>query len=125
LKRVRSFASTASKLVPVSVTEPPGSPVAGVNPVIVGPRLVATTKGDGLDADPAGVVTPTSPVVAPLGTVTINCVAVALDTVADVPLNETAFWLGVAENPLPRSVTVAPIPPLDGATEITAICDDV
>jgi len=91
LNRVRSFASTASKLVPVSVTVAPARPVVGVKLVMVGARLVVTTKGEGPEADPAGVVTPTVPVVAPVGTDTINCVAVALETAADVPLSETAF----------------------------------
>jgi hypothetical protein len=78
-------------LVPLRVTAVPASPDVGVNPVIVGAKLVVTTYGEALDAEPAGVVTPTAPVVAPVGTVTTSCVVVAVDTVAVVPLNETAF----------------------------------
>ena len=61
-----------SKLVPVMVTEVPARPVVGEKLVMVGVRFVVTTKGDGLDADPAGDVTATVPVVAPVGTVTTS-----------------------------------------------------
>jgi hypothetical protein len=51
--------------------------------------------------DPAGDVTPIVPVVAPLGTVTTNCVVEAAVTVADVPFNVTVFELGVGLNAVP------------------------
>ena len=91
-----------SKLVPLIVSEVPASADAGEKLVIVGARLADnTTYAAGLDALPAGAVTPTRPVVAPVGTVTTNSVAVAVDTVAAVPLNETLLRPGVVENPLP------------------------
>ena len=72
LNRVRSLGSRVSKLVPVMVTDVPAKPVVGEKLVIVGVRLVVTTKGDELDAEPAGDVTATVPVVAPVGTVTTS-----------------------------------------------------
>ena len=74
------------KCVPVMVTTVPALPDEGEKPVMV---VCNTVKS----ADDVAVfpctVTVSFPVVAKSGTVTINCVAVALDTVAATPLNET------------------------------------
>jgi hypothetical protein len=56
-------------------------------------------------------------VVAPTGTVTTKLVAVALVTVADVPLNFTVLLDGVESNPVPLIVTEAPIGPIDGVND--------
>jgi hypothetical protein len=77
-----------------------------------------------LDADPAGAVTAIVPLVAPAGTVTTSCVAVALDTAAAVPLNVTVFWLVVVEKPVPETVTVALTGPDAGVNEMTDTCDE-
>ena len=64
------------------------------------------------------------PLVAPVGTVTTNCVGLALEIVAFVPLKDTVFWLGVAENPVPAIVTVVPTGPLAGENAIIETCED-
>lgn len=80
----------------------PGKPMVGEKIVISGsPVPVATVKAAALDADPSGLVTPIVPLVAPEGTVTISCVAVALVTVAGVPSKVTAFCSGVGLNAVP------------------------
>ena len=56
------------KSVPLMVTGLPAGPLVGVKLVIVGP-LAATVKLVALVAVPPGVVTLSSPVVAPAGTV--------------------------------------------------------
>jgi hypothetical protein len=64
------------KFVPVIVTDVPTVPPAGVKLVMVGEETVAVTvKFDAELALPAEVVTETFPVVAPLGTVAVICVA--------------------------------------------------
>lgn len=79
-----------SKFVPVRVTAVAAKPTLGVKLVIVGAPLDAVTVNEALlVADPLGAVTLMEPVVAPDGTVTTNCVAVAEVTVADVPLKLT------------------------------------
>src|SRR5262249_12486848 len=68
--RVRSFASTVSKLVPVTVSGVPATPRVGEKLVIVGARLALTTvNAVALVAEPPGDVTAIVPVVAPDGTV--------------------------------------------------------
>ena len=54
------------------------------------------------------------PVVAPAGMTTVNCVAVAVDTVAAAPLNATVLFAAVALKPLPVIVTVPPADPTSG-----------
>jgi hypothetical protein len=68
----------------------PGDPLAGVNPVIVGPaEELVTVNAPLLVADPPGAVTVSGPVEAPAGTVAVMAVAVAAVIVPVVPLNET------------------------------------
>jgi hypothetical protein len=98
----------------VIVTDVPATPVVGEKLVIVGTFAAATVNDDALVVEPPGAVTPIVPVVADTGTVTTSWVALALDTVADVPLKVTVFWFAVAENPVPEIVTVAPIGPPAG-----------
>ena len=59
------------KLVPVTVTDVPTTPLVGVKLVIAG----VTVKFAALFAVPAGVVTAIRPVVAPVGTATVICVS--------------------------------------------------
>src|SRR5262249_34124737 len=79
-----------SKLVPVTVTAVPETPLPGEKLVIVGiPLPVVTVNDEELVTLPLGQVTEIDPVVAPVGTVTCNCVVLAAVTDAVVPLNLT------------------------------------
>jgi len=110
-----SLVGVGSKFVPVMLTGVPLTAIVGVNPVMVGiPLTPVTVKGLLLLADPAGAVTAIVPVVAPAGTVTTSCVAVAALTVAAVPLNVTVFWPAVGLKPVPEIVTILPTAPLPG-----------
>jgi hypothetical protein len=101
------------------LTAAPGTPTVGANPVMVGgPVDPVTVNAAPLVAEPAGAVTPISPEVAPVGTVTTSCVAVADVTGAAVPLNVTVFWLAVELNPVPEIVTVVPTGPLEGVNSM-------
>ena len=62
------------KPVPVSVTDVPTGPLAGVKLVRIGAEAV-TVKFVALVAVPLGVVTAIVPVVAPVGTATVICVS--------------------------------------------------
>src|SRR5688572_27110353 len=73
------------KLVPVTVTAVPSTPMAGEIPLIVGAELTATVNDVLLVADPVGVVTAIVPVVAPDGSVVTISVVVDDVTVAAVP----------------------------------------
>lgn len=103
----------ALKLFPVIVTVVPTAPLAGLKLVIVGKREV-TVK---LEADVA-VLEPTAtvmtPLVAPEGMVTTNCVDVADETEADIPLNFTVFDDAVVLKLVPVIVTVDPSVPVAG-----------
>ena len=101
LRRVSFLMRLVLKFVPVTVTDVPGGPTLGVNPVIVGTPEEPTVNTEPLAADPAGEVTPISPVVAPAGTVVTIRLAVEEIIVAVVPLKVTVFWLGVALKPVP------------------------
>lgn len=63
---------------------------------------------------PALVETFTSPVVAPDGTVKINCVVEALVMVAGTPLTVIVLLIAVPLNPVPTMVTLDPIFPCAG-----------
>ena len=72
-----SFTEVAPvKFVPVIVTDVPTGPLVGVKDVTVGALVVAVTVKLAVElALPPEVVTETFPVVAPLGTVAVICVA--------------------------------------------------
>lgn len=91
------------------VTAAPIAADAGKMAVIEG----ATAKLMPLLATPSTVTT-TSPLVAPLGTVTPITVALQLETVAVVPLNFTVLVPWFAPKPLPVMVTVVPTGPTEG-----------
>jgi hypothetical protein len=67
---LKATALAVSKLVPVMTTVVPGTPLPGVNPVIVGGRM--TMKLVALVAVPAGVVTVILPVVVPAETLAVS-----------------------------------------------------
>jgi len=75
------------------------------------PTPVVTVKLEALVAVPPGVVTLIVPVVAPVGTVAVICVAELTVNVAFVPLNFTAV---APVNAVPVIVTLAPTSPLVG-----------
>ena len=124
LNERRSLVGTKSKFVPVTLTVVGTEPIAGVKLVTVGTPVAPTVNAVELVAEPLGAETPMEPVVAPDGTVTTNWVAVADETVAEVPLKVTVFWLVVPENPVPRIVTVVPTGPLGGENEMIEACDE-
>ncbi len=110
---------TVSKLVPLTVTDVPGVPIVGMKLVIVGaPVEAVTVKTLALVEDPPGAVTPSTPVVAPAGTAVTIWVVVDEVTLAETPLNVTAFWLGVVLKPVPKIVTVVPTGPLSGVNSM-------
>ena len=63
------------KLVPVTVTAAPTTPLVGVKLEIEGAAAAVTEKFVAEDAVPLGVVTLIFPVLAPVGTVALICVA--------------------------------------------------
>ena len=71
---LKATAVAPVRLVPVIVTALPGGPEFGVKPVIVGAGAV-TVKVAVLAAVPPGVVTESVPLLAPVGTVAVICVA--------------------------------------------------
>jgi hypothetical protein len=77
------------KFVPLIVIAVPLCPDVGVKLAIVGAGTTATVKLVGLTQTPKSVTTVTGPVVAPAGTVAVNDVAVAAETVAATPLKKT------------------------------------
>ena len=105
------------KFVPVMVTDAPTEPLPGVNEVIVGAGGGApTVKSAGLVAVPPPVVTLIFPVVAPVGTVAVICVAeFTVNVMTEVALN---FTLLAPPKLAPVMVTGAPTEPLVGENEL-------
>jgi hypothetical protein len=102
--------------VPVIVTDVPTGPLVGENPVTVGADA-ATVNELALVPVPPAVVTDTVPLVAPVGTVAVTCVAeLTVNDVADVPLNFTAV---APVKPVPVIVTDVPTGPLVGENPVT------
>jgi hypothetical protein len=100
------------KFVPVIVTVVPIFPLVGEKLVIVGAAGGAVTmKPLALVAVPPGVVTPISPLVAPLGTVAVICEALLTTKPAGVPSNVTDVAPVKFE---PLIVTLVPTGPLAG-----------
>lgn len=100
------------------VTVDPVSPEPGVKLVMVGaPESASTVKAVLVETEPPGAVTVMGPVVAVAGTVTTSCVVVAETMVDETPLKLTPFWLTVAPNPVPLSVTELPTVPFCGVNE--------
>ena len=107
------------KFVPLTVTDDPTAPLAGLNPVTVGAGGgPITVKLAALAAVPPGVVTLTGPLPAPAGTVALICVAETTEKLAaDVPLKATAV---APVKFVPLTVTAAPTAPLAGLNPVTA-----
>jgi len=100
----------ALKLVPAIVTVAPTGPLVGLKLVIAG----VTVKLALLVAVKPATATVIVPVVAPDGTTTTNCVVVAVETVAAVPLNLTVLLVLVELKFVPVIVTEAPTAPPRG-----------
>src|SRR2546430_1179079 len=91
-----------------------------------GGSTVATIRGTrpttvklwALVAEPAGVVAPIGPDVAPAGTWTVKRVGSADTTRAGVPLNRATLFAGIGSKPVPMMTTVSPIPPRVGTNEV-------
>ena len=96
------------KFVPVIVTVVPIVPLVGVNELMWG----VTVKPDTDTAEPIEFVSVIGPLVAPLGTLALNCVSeIPHIIVAGVPLKLTPV---VPVKFVPVSVTVVPTGPLPG-----------
>jgi hypothetical protein len=119
-----SFAVVAdgvtSKLLPVTATEVPATPDAGVKLVMTGAPGIVTVKSSALVAVFPATVTVIRPLVAPSGTlVLIEPVSEALAAAA-FPLNVTALLAAVALKPAPYIVTAVPTGPLVGVKLVIA-----
>ena len=96
------------KFVPVIVTVQPAAPLAGVNELMCGVMVKLAAEA----AEPKELVSVIGPLVAPLGTLALNCVSeMAHIVVAGVPLKLTPV---VPVKFVPVSVTVQPADPLAG-----------
>jgi len=105
------------KFVPVMVTDVPTGPLVGTKLVMVGDETVAVTVKFAAELPlPLAVVTETFPVVAPLGTVAVICVALFTAYVAAIPLKETAV---APVRFVPATTTEVPTGPLVGWNEET------
>jgi hypothetical protein len=110
--RKKVIAVAPVKFVPVIVTVVPIVPLAGVNELTCGVtvKLVADA------VEPKELVSVIGPLVAPLGTLALNCVSeMAHIVVAGVPLKLTAV---VPVKFVPVRVTVQPVDPLVGENEL-------
>jgi hypothetical protein len=110
--RKKVTAGAPVKFVPVIVTVVPIGPLAGVNELMCG----VTVKLAADAAEPKELVSVTGPLVAPLGTLALNCVSeMGHIVVAGVPWKLTPF---VPVKFVPVSVTVQPADPLAGENEV-------
>jgi hypothetical protein len=102
LKRTTLLLALVSKFVPVIAMAVPATPTVGLKLVMVGaPIEPVTVNGAELEAEPAGVVTSITPLVAPAGTVAINVVGLADVIMAAVLLNLTVFCAGTSLKVVP------------------------
>ncbi len=99
--------------LPLIVTVAPAEPLVGVKPVILGAGVPPlTVKLLELVATPPPVVTLIGPVLLPVATVAVICVAeLTVNDVASVPLKRTN---DAPVNPVPLIVTLCPTGPLVG-----------
>ncbi len=112
------LAGVVLKLVPVIVTVPPTGPLVGEIPVTVGAGgRVIENPGPGIVLP--FVVTSTVPDVVPVRTTTVRLVAVAVITVAGVPLIVTLLLAAGVLKLVPVIVTVVPTGPLVGEIAVT------
>ena len=104
------------RYVPLSVTEAPVGPLAGVKLEIVGGSDGVTTYELRLETVAVGSVTLPSPVVAPAGTVARIDVGERTANEAATPLNFTAV---VPVKPTPENETIVPTGPLPGDSPVS------
>jgi hypothetical protein len=102
------------RFAPLTITAVPTGPDAGLKDVIVGAVTDVTVKVAVLIAVPAGFVTLIGPVVAPVGTVTVNWVAELMAYGAGVPLISTAV---APAKPDPVITTWVPTGPVVGVKD--------
>lgn len=102
---------------PVSVTSMPVRPDEGLMPVTMSDEGCVTVNTGPVTSLPP-VETFTAPVVADGGTVAINWLAVASETVAGTPLNVTVLAVAVVLKPIPVMVTRVPAGPSVGDREV-------
>lgn len=100
------------KFVPEMRTLVPLGPPLGVKFAMVG-HPVGTTKLDGLDATPAGVITVTGPVEAPVGTKADMSLEVSTVKLAVTPLKRTDV---APEKFVPTISTSTPGQPVSGSS---------
>ncbi|GLY05025.1 hypothetical protein Acsp01_54040 [Actinoplanes sp. NBRC 101535] len=113
-------AAVVENPVPVIVTLAPAAAISGDTAVTVGAGTdVNTVNVCVLVAVLPAVVTVMVPLVTPEGAVATSRVADADVTVAEVPLNFTAFDDVVVENPVPLMVTAAPAAARLGSMPLT------
>ena len=121
LKATTLCRTALSKLLPVIVTDVPGDPMLGVNPLMDGTLDAATVNGEPLVAEPFGLVMVIGPVEAPVGTVATIVVGVAEVIVAVTPLNRTVFWPAVGLKPIPWMLTDVPTGPVLGSNSMMEV----
>ena len=101
------------KLVPLIVTDVPTFPLGGLKLAITGVTLNFFEL-----PNPPGVKIPIPPVLAPLGTVAVTCVAeLTVNVVAFIPPNVTLL---ACVKPVPVMMTGVPTGPLGGAKLVMA-----
>ena len=110
------FVFVVLKFVPTIVTGVVTGPIPGENEVIVGG--VVTVKLVPLVAVNPPTVTVMVPEVAPVGTGTTSVVAVAVETIAVVPLNLTMLFVVVVLKFVPVMVTGVVTGPVPGENEV-------
>ena len=110
---IASFATLASKPVPLIVSVAPTAGVEGKTDVIES-GVGVTEKVEALTAVPPATVTDRRPVDAPVGTGKTSEVAVAVETVALTPLILTASLVLVVLKLVPVIVIAVPTGPLRG-----------
>ena len=105
---------TLVKPLPLIITCVPTSPLAGVNPLIVGGNR--TVKSLALVPVPSALVTLMGPFVAPAGTIARSSLSeTSVMLFDDTPLKETSV---VPVKFKPDNVTSSPTGPLDGVNDV-------
>src|SRR5438270_925596 len=113
---LKATAFAPVKLMPVSSTDVPDTPLLGANELITG----AGTKFVGLVPTPVEAVTVIGPIVALVGTWTVIKVALQLEAAAaSTPLNLTVLVPWLAPKFVPVMLTTVPTTPPPGVNEVT------
>ena len=113
------FAAVDAKLIPVMTTTVPAAPVVGAKLTIeIEPVASVTVKSVGDMPTSPSTSMVILPDVDPAGTVAVKLVDVDAETEADLPLNFTTFFAGVAEKLAPVIVTTDPTEPEPGENAV-------